>query len=316
MGSETPFTRRSVLGSSAVFGALGAGLLLPKEGNVAPVGRKLDLDAGPDSAYAYAKAIGDVDPSAVTYTYMQGEAWGVVPSVESRRLFKIFGLGTTRMGPHEGGGYKKYHKEVVYYADPDTNEVLNTWYNPWLEREVEVSHIKNTPVNDYLTDQPVADKSVYTRELAPFHYIEIGNWIVWQEHTYFIMPNRLPPEKYPLHSTGEKFHAAELTGIMARREDLEADTTSAPTIISWTRFNPWMGFMEMGNRPGFVSYQQHAAKTDGINGIPKHLRVYMEKHDPEYFEPVMTWTEPAQNMESMIDFRNKLEAKRAAKGNG
>lgn len=50
--NQPSHSRRSVLGSSAVFGALGAGLLLPTEGKAAMGGRRLDLDSGPDSAYA------------------------------------------------------------------------------------------------------------------------------------------------------------------------------------------------------------------------------------------------------------------------
>jgi hypothetical protein len=35
----------------------------------------------------------------------------------------------------------------MLYLEPETNEILETWHNPWLNREVKVFPVANDPVN-------------------------------------------------------------------------------------------------------------------------------------------------------------------------
>ena len=45
-------------------------------------------------------------------------------------------------------GYRVYSREVLFYLDPQTGEILQEWANPFLDgRKVEVVHIQNDPVN-------------------------------------------------------------------------------------------------------------------------------------------------------------------------
>ena len=60
---------------------------------------------------------------------------------------RTFGFGSGRLEAVDEG-YRIYSREVLYYLDPVTGEILEEWSNPFLGgRKVEVVHIQNDPVN-------------------------------------------------------------------------------------------------------------------------------------------------------------------------
>ena len=47
----------------------------------------------------------------------------------------------------QGRGFRSVSREIQMYLDPTTNEVIDTWKNPWTEKDIEVLHVANDPVN-------------------------------------------------------------------------------------------------------------------------------------------------------------------------
>ena len=49
--------------------------------------------------------------------------------------------------PVRGVGYRMVSREIMLYLDPETNEVLRSFANPWTGADNEVIHVANDPVN-------------------------------------------------------------------------------------------------------------------------------------------------------------------------
>ncbi|MFW6413103.1 MAG: DUF1838 family protein, partial [Oceanicaulis sp.] len=91
-----------------------------------------------------------VDGEAVTY-YWNGYAFSRRQGERDRRLFRVEGMNTRACvsveHPEYGSGYKMVSRELLLYLDPETNEILSTWDNPWTGETVDVLHVANDPVN-------------------------------------------------------------------------------------------------------------------------------------------------------------------------
>lgn len=85
--------------------------------------------------------------------------------------------------PQRGIGYRMVSREIFFYLDPKTNEVLRSWQNPYTGKTVEVMHIANDPVHSRPSFPIGADGKPYSITLtrmgdmmlmplkAPLHYI-------------------------------------------------------------------------------------------------------------------------------------------------
>ena len=99
---------------------------------------ELDLDDPQTKFMAMMKLRGDLAEADVFFAF-PGEAWAMVPQERNYRCFRTFGLGAARL-EKVAEGYRIYSREVLYYQDPDSGEILSTWRNPFLaDREVEVA---------------------------------------------------------------------------------------------------------------------------------------------------------------------------------
>ena len=77
------------------------------------------------------------------YSRVQGEA--------DRLLFRVEGMNiracTSIKDPERGDGFRMVSRELLFYQDPKTGEIMNQWTNPWTGETVEVLHVANDPVN-------------------------------------------------------------------------------------------------------------------------------------------------------------------------
>ena len=90
------------------------------------------------------------DGEEVVY-YWEGNVYTRIAGEKDRHLFHYWGMNVRASkgftDPVKGYGYRLVTREVLFYLDPKTNEVVRTWKNPWTDEEVDVVHITNDPVN-------------------------------------------------------------------------------------------------------------------------------------------------------------------------
>lgn len=236
-----------------------------------------------------------------------GVAWAMVPNVGNFPLFKTFGIGASHI-EEVPEGWRIYHREVLYYMDYNTGEILSEWQNPFLDRKVEVFHIANDPVN-----------GVFRREgegvlAAPYPYVAFGDEIIFQWSFFIYHKNEMPPKEYPLYSAGDYQQHAELWGIQGHKSDaMNPDITTAPSTTSWSRIGQFLPWMEMGNRPGNIVYHSHTYKLmGGAQELPRNILDHTEKNYAKYLESPKEWKDRTHNQSSYSVFKSVIDERRAA----
>ena len=282
---------------SSAFPILAALLLALLSGPAPAATGQVDLDDPAQRLEAYVRVNGDTSGKAVPH-WASGIVYAHVPGEKPRALFGLEVLGMGRFEKIEGG-YLRLHREIGYYTDLKTGKVLDRWFNPWLQREVEVLPIQNDPVNRRFT---VADST--------FNVQVSGEDVVFFREVPLRYPNPLDRAKYPLHSSGDFYEAIEMFNTFARREDLANPAlTSVPSTGSWTRMGPWLPWMEMGLHPGFLLYHSRSLKpVDGLEGVPLALRERIARDNPKYLEAPAKFTSPDET--SWTFFKKLIDERR------
>jgi hypothetical protein len=237
-----------------------------------------------------------------------GEAWVWLSGQGNIKVFKTYGIGTSRLEDMGDGTWRFYHREVLYYCDPKTGEILNVWTNPVTGKRVEVLHILNDPVNRiYKLKGGLLD--------PPFPHQVVGDRIVFQlDVLRSTEKNPISRAQYPLQSQQDLYQSGELWAISGSvKEVSDPKVTSAENHTAWARVGMWLPFMEMGDRPGVMIYHSQSFKfTKGVSQLPKHIRDYTEKHHPKYLEAPKEWQDLSANENTWTYSLKVMKEKEAA----
>jgi len=300
-------TRRSAMSGLALGGA---GLMAGGLSSAPALAKNewtLDLDSAEDNCKALLKLQCDIS-GADTFGGFGGNVWAWVPGEGNYHVFNTYGIGASHVQymPDERA-WRFYHREALLYLDPKTNEILDSWYNPFTGRRVEVLHIINDHVNRYYQ----LDGKFFS---FPRPYEIHGDDLVFQVSFYRLEDNVMSRKEYPLHSQNDKYQTTELWGMHGRlSEIMDPDTTSASCVTSWSRIAGWLPFMEMGNRPGQMVYHSHSYKMkDGPAELPANIRAFFEKDYPEYFESPREWSTDAERVSTWTYSKKIIDERRAA----
>jgi hypothetical protein len=208
--------------------------------------------------------------------------------------------------PVKGYGWRHVSREVLFYLDPVTNQVVRTWKNPWTGEEVEVQHIANDPVNGRgiswakgesgptkFRGKEMEDKFIFTNEFPLFYNNPLAG--DYQEYV------------------GGTYQAMEIFNFIVDKDELldPTKTTTYPG-IAWTRVAKFLPWMKMGDRVGYVIYSGTGKKLKGgYAAMPEPIRKEIETNWPIYKNaPPTDDTRP--NETSWTDFKKILEKKKAA----
>ncbi len=280
--------------------------LLQSPGLTTPKDPELDLDDTETNFMSLMKLRGDLSGKDFFFAF-PGQAWAMVPQERNLKCFRTFGFGSGRLEKVDEG-YRIYSREVLFYLDPVTGEILQEWSNPFLDgRKVEVVHIQNDPVNGVFARSgpgPLA---------PPYPYVSCGDMVAFQWNFFIQHPAAMNRKDYPLYSSGDIDQHAELWGLIGRKSDiLNPDTTSAYCTMSWSRVADWLPFMEMGNAPGKMVFHSHSLKLmDGPRELPRKILDYIEMHHNEYLTAPTVWNGPQMTSSAKV-FKGIVDKRRAA----
>lgn len=267
---------------------------------------ELDLDDPDTNFNSLMKLRGDLSGDDFFFAF-PGQAWAMVPQEQNYKCFRTFGFGSGRFEEVEGG-YRIYSREVLYYLDPVTGEILEEWSNPFLGgRKVEVVHIQNDPVNGVFSRQGKGPMA------PPYPYVSCGDMVAFQWNFFIQHPAAMNRKDYPLYSSGDIDQHAELWSMIGSKKDiLNPDITSAYCTMSWSRVSDWLPFMEMGNSPGKMVFHSNSMKLmDGPQELPPAILSYVEKNHSEYLTAPTEWNGPQMTSSAGV-FKEMVDKKRAA----
>jgi hypothetical protein len=299
-----PFSRRTLLAGAGAAGISGG---LMSSAAHSAVTMTLDLDSAKDNLLALLKLQADVSGGEVISGF-PGSAWGWVPGQGNKLLFKTYGIGASHIEEVEDG-WRFYHREVLYYLDPKSGEVLQGWDNPYTGRRVEARHILNDPVNRFYPFKG-------GRFAPPFPYEVYGNDVVFRISVFSFRESPMPRATYPLHSADDMYQSAELWGMNGKLDEImNPDVTSASCVTSWARVSQWVPFMEMGSRPGVMVFHSNSYKLlGGVSELPEKIRTYTEKHHPLYLSSPKEWQGLGKNESQVTETKKEIDRRWEAEG--
>lgn len=296
--------RRAFFGTAA---AAAAGSLTGTVHAAAPPSLKgpyLDLSTGKGNMLMLVRMGANLDETKTKYGTATGIVSGVRPGEKVRDLFGFEVLGVARAEKQSDDSYRLYHREVVYYTDLASGEILNEYTNPYTNERVKVVDVINDPWNEYFEEfEPRMPSygglnSVSNEPRKPnlLNWSQIdGGMIVALKTFNLFYPSALKPEQWPRESAGTMNQVSECYTYMVKLEDAQnPKVTSLSHTGTWSRVTPWLPWMLMGQAPGHVIYQSIVASHDDIGGIKKTVREHAEKYHPQMLvpPPKESWSQP------------------------
>ena len=290
--------RRTALAGIAAAGVAASG---PAQAQTAH--RHLDLEDPQDNLDGYLKSRGDIS-GEVSVAWATGKVWSLISGRRSKLLLQSEAVNLTR-SIKDDTGYTFLQRESMWWRDAETGEIIDTWYNPYIERTVETFHIQNASVSRHY--------DVHGPD-GPFHfdYIEQGEDLCFYQDLMWFGESPLKMEEYPAYVGSDYYQGGGIYNSWVKRADIDnPDITKAPNVTTHTSVRQWLPWMEMGAWEGGLVISNHGKKImGGVEDLPPKILAYVEKNAPDYLQP------PDMSMKDEVrtfygEFKKYVEAKRA-----
>jgi hypothetical protein len=244
--------------------------------------KKLDLGT-PEGALAAMRKVqcSTRDNAPATYWWI-GDMYSRVPGERDRLLFKVEGMNVrqcvTVTDPVRGTGAKLVSRELLFYKDPATGEVVKTWKNPWTGEEVEVLHIQNDPVNN--TFYSVG------RDGKPMSWSGTIKGNMWWTTTTVPLFYRDPLGGDYQEYVGGTYHATEMFNFFGDVDDLlDPKKDFAEVRVGWVRISDWLPWMKMGSRTGDLYFHTAGRRLASWDELPESMKALIVRDFPDYRQP-------------------------------
>jgi len=239
---------------------------------------------------SWARLQADLNPKNERVTYCTGQILGVKPGEKVKELCSFETFLCTRLIPQDDGTLRRLNKEVIFYTDSRSGEIIEKWKNPWTGEVVDVVHVANDPFNFTISEWLIlapedfgGDKKAEPRKIPlifPWKKLNNGKLLLATDmHLYY--PNALKPDKWPRESAGAMVQVSEMMRYIVPISELEnPELTAVNYEGSWHRITQWLPWMLMGKTPGHCLYTSYMTASDSLDIVPKHVRAYAEQHYP------------------------------------
>ncbi len=273
--------------------------------------KRLDLANPADALTAFRKVQCSVRDNEPVVYHWEGEMYARVEGEPDKHLFNLQGMNIRQCvsveDPKRGKGFRQVSRELMFYTDTKTGEIVREWTNPWTGKKVEVVHVANDPVNMRAPMFPTnADGTPYQLRAR------IQNGRVFMPTVvplWYLNPMGGDYQAY----VGNQYHSMEIFDFVVEEADLlDATKPRANPSIAWVRLSPWLPFMEMTGRGGVLVFNAVGQTLpNGIAGLPKVITDEIAARYPEYTAPP-PGDDTRPNETSWTFFKKRVDAKKAA----
>jgi len=243
---------------------------------------------------AWSRIQGDVNPENEKFSSVRGVILGVKPGEAVKELCGFDVFLASRLVPQEDGTIRRLNKEVIFYTDLRSGEIIEEWTNPWTGEKVDVVQVANDPFNytisqnlilapeDFKSADPEKSKPRKIPLIFPWYDFG-GDRLSMSTDMHLYYPNSLDPEKFVRESSGKMVQVTEMMRYNVSRADLEnPELTSVPYSGTWARITPWLPWMLMGQEPGHVVYNGAMFGGPDHSIISPQALAYAKEHYPEF----------------------------------
>lgn len=304
--SKNGINRRQALGLGAAAAALTVGACSSSKNSYASAGSVkikelvLDFDDNVWNREAYARLSGHTDPKKEKFGWFKGKAFGVKPNQKNLELCGFEGFSVTRLLRNEDGSYRKLLREVGFYTDLKTGEILETFENPYTGEIVKVVPVANDPYNYTISEfypKPPSYGGLNTEKMPRIPLLldweQRGDNILLTTDIHLYYLSALQPDEWPRESPGIMTRVSEMFRYYMDPADVgDLSLTSIPYVGSWVRETPWFPWMLMDQAEGHCMYVCDHGNGDTIdivddrivtaarNIAPKFLSAPLEDYGP------------------------------------
>ncbi|MBD2104190.1 DUF1838 domain-containing protein [Leptolyngbya sp. FACHB-261] len=247
------------------------------------------------SARDLVKVRGAIDETQVLTTWT-GSLYALVPGEARKHLFNIVGMNVGRCIENQDGTWNFVSRELTYYTDIHTGEIVRNWQNPWTDEWLPVVHVANNPVQICLQGN-------YPATVA-------GDATTFIFDMFLDYPNPLAgDERFSEYSPESNYKAAEFFKLtVPTQELLDPQTISIKNVsISWHRLGPWLPWMKMGARQGQLIYSACGSKVEKFTDLPQVIQEEIDTRIPLYRNaPELRLAQ--KNMTSWFYFKRHFKA--------
>ena len=253
---------------------------------------------------AYLKLTSNLDMQSTHFGWIDGYVMGVAPGGAIKDICGFRGIGCNRLLPYEGPeyGFRRVLREIVFYTDLETGEILEEMENPFTNEKVSVVPVANDPFNaifrETWPDPPsYGGLNQEKREPRPFilNWQHIGGHAAMEIHVHLYYPNALDPKKWVRESAGPMNQVTETYNYNFSMDDLQnPDLTTVSKTVVWGRHTPWLPWLLMGQAPGHCLYNTFAYTIHSLEDAPdQRIIEYIAKHYPVFLDAPTEWEEPS-----------------------
>lgn len=289
----------AVVAAVFVAAALGVG---------AAAQQKLDLNNPDDAVKAMRKFQASLEDGTPVVYWWQGTIYSRVPGEKDRLLFVYQGMNVraarTIVEPGRGYGYRQVSREILIYQDPQTQQVLRSWKNPWTGKDVDVIHVANDPVNS----RPMFAQGPAGPMKFPGFFKNGMGFLPIEVPLFYTNPMGGDYQQY----VGNDYQAMEIFNFFfPEAQLLDANPGMTDVSVSWARVSGWLPWMEMGSRVGMMIYNGVGRRLGSWEELPEVLKAEIKANYPEYQVPP-SLDDARPNETSWTYFKKVIDAKKAA----
>jgi hypothetical protein len=238
----------------------------------------------------YAKLQGNLDFEQQKIGWYAGKVYGVRDGEPLRELFGMEGFSVCRLKQLEDGSWRKLLREVGFYRDLKTGQLMDTWVNVYTGETVRVVPIANDPFNFTISDhypQPPSYGGLNPAEAPKRPFIlpwdEKGKTVRLTTDIHLYYQSALQPDKWPRESPGPMSRVSEMFRYVLSRKTLaNPDLKSIEYVGFWSRVTPWLPWMLMDQSPGHVLYVCDMGGFDSFDQIPRDVLERARQMDPKW----------------------------------
>ncbi|MBX7219293.1 MAG: DUF1838 domain-containing protein [Blastocatellia bacterium] len=209
--------------------------------------------------------------------YITGTVYSFIPGKRPAPLFGLEGFNIRRrVTTPENDGYFMATRELLFYTDLRTGDIISEWSNPFTKEKNEVFQIHNDPVNSRVRVKDGKYLAVSMDGKREFG--EFGDPQEWKD--FYVWSFDIFPF-YPLPGWDKNYTSAEMFDFYvpkaARRDDKALDIMN-----SWTRVGPWLPWMKMDKHEGLLVYHCLSKRYESFDALPEKIRKMTQEKYPAY----------------------------------
>ena len=244
-----------------------------------------------------------VDDKPIVY-WWYGRMYSRVQGEKDRLLFRVEGMNiracTSIKDSERGNGFRMVSRELLFYQDPKTGEIMDEWENPWTGETLQVLHVANDPVN--WGNFYEIDSNGNPFEMRSFNTHQDDWWDTTTIPLFYKNPLAGDFQEY----VGGTYHATEMFNTTGSIKDLTDDYKDTAKVgIGWERISYWLPWMKMNGKNGIVYFHTFGKKLDDYNDLPQSMKDVIKNEYPKYDSPPPT-TDQRRNETSWTYFKKML----------